>query len=301
MGKKILFVALVWIVVAVTILVLYCLREVSPMKAFTDWALGIWPILAVLVTAAIALTGWIVKHDFKHTKEVLPQTISNHQISMRLCNIPKTIYKMHERLTYLVKRMPLLTKIEIETLQEDYCELLGLDESHYPELKQITPISDVKAEREVLGAVLDKFISTFIEMEMDDVKLLLIRIGGLMNVKGKGISQIRDHDRQYTRLERRLAKLRPEIPIELNTAVDDYLQFSFGFLSMYRLILAVPYGEITTNVLPSKYSAEMGIWKERMDVAMNELLAEVSSLIEKLRYEIANSPSTSCKEGRPQK
>jgi hypothetical protein len=285
MWKKILFVALTWFVVAVAVLVLYLLREVSPVKDFIAWALSIWPILALLVMAAAAASGWVIKHDFG---------LGNKKYIRSLRDIPEIIYKMHKRLTVLVACMPLLTKTEVDSFRDDYLELWGLDESRYPELKQITPTSDVKADREVLRAVLDKLLQTF--TEVDDVKLLLIRTGGLMNVRGTGISQMRDKDRQYAGLERRLAKVRPEIPTELNTAIDNYLQFSFGSNSLYRLISSIPYEEIT-NVLPSKWSGEMGIGKERMDTAMNELLAEVNSVIQKLTHERASSPSTSHKEG----
>lgn len=247
------------------------------------------PIIFVIGLAVFALILWIFA-------TIKGELLKKGKFET-LRNIPKIIFKMHERLTTLIKRMPPLTKTELETLREDYLELVSLDESHYPELKQITPISDVKADREVLGAVLDKLLSTFAEMEMDDIKSLFIRIGGLMNIKGTGISQIRDHDRQYARLEKRLTELRPEIPIELNTAIANYLQFSFGYLSVYRLNRNVSDREIT-NALPPKWGAEVKIWKEqRMDIAMNELLAEAVSVIQKLTYEAANSPLTSHKEG----
>jgi len=223
---------------------------------------------------------------------ILVGTIRYWKANRRLCDIPEIISGMHERLTLLVEQMPPLTKTELETFVDDYLELLGLDESRYPELKQITPMSDIKAKREVIGAVLDRWLSTLTEMEDEDIKSLFIKIGGLMNVRGTGISQMRAKDKQYARLKRRLAKVQPEIPPELNAAIDNYLQFSFGSLSLYRLKLAVPYGEII-NALPPKYSAEIGVSKERMDTMMNELLAKVRSIIQRLTHEIADSPSTS--------
>jgi hypothetical protein len=102
-----------------------------------------------------------------------------------------------------------------------------------------------------------------------------------MNLRHTGINQIRDNDRQYARLKRRLAKLRPEITSEPDTAITDYLYFSFGFISVHRFISSMPYEEMA-NILPSKWSGEMGIMKERMDAAMNALLAEVRSVIQKL-------------------
>ena len=39
------------------------------MKAFLDWALSIWPILAFLFMAAIAASGWVIRHDFSKRKQ----------------------------------------------------------------------------------------------------------------------------------------------------------------------------------------------------------------------------------------
>lgn len=247
--------------------------------SFSAGAVVVWSILSKLPGPIILVIGLAVFALILWIFAIIRGNLLKKGKNENLRDIPKIIFKMHERLTSLIECMPLLTKTELETFQEEYFELLGLTESRYPELKQITPTSDIKAEREVLGAVLDKLLSTYTKMEMDDLKSLLIRIGGLMGIAGTGISQIRDCDKQCAQLERRLAKLRPEIPIELNTAIANYLQFSFGFLSLYRLNRNVSYREIT-NVLPPKWSAEVTIWKEqRMDIAMNELLAEVVSIV----------------------
>lgn len=246
----------------------------------------------MILVIGLAVFAWILL-----IREAIKGKLLKKDKNKTLRSIPKIIFKMHERLTSLVERMPPLTKTELEALQEDYLELLGFDESHYPESKQITPMSDVKADRKVLGIIIDKLLSTFTEMETDDIKSLFIQIGGLMNIKGTGISQVGDHDRKYARLKRQLNELRFEIPIELNTAITNYLQFSFGYLSMYRLSRDMLYREIT-NALPPKWSAELRIWKEqRMDTAMNELLAEVVSVIQKLIREAADSSLISHKEG----
>jgi len=217
-----------------------------------------------------------------------------------LRSIPKILFKMHERLASLIEHSPPLIEAELEAFLEKYFDLLGLTESRYPELKQITPTSDVNTRREVVGAILEKLASEWDEMGMADVKLLMIRLGGVMDIEGAGIKQIRDGDKQYAKLKRQLDELRPEIPTELNTAIANYLQFSFGFLSMYRVNQATSNKE-STDVLPPKWGAEVRIWKEqRMDIAMNELLAEVVSIVHKLTREATNSPLTSPKEG-PQK
>ena len=245
-------------------------------------------LLVVVAVAILVFAIWVIITKGAVICRTVIGWFSPTNGTKRLHAIPKIIRKMHERLTSLVADMPLLTKTEVASLSDDYLELWGLVESTYPALKQITPMSDVKADREVLRAVLENLLQKF--TEVDDIKSLLIRTGGLMNTRGTGISQMRDKDRQYAQLEKRLAKVRPEIPTELNTSIDNYLQFSFGVISLNRLILSIPYNEIA-NALPSMWVGEIGIWKERIDIVMNELLAEVKDVINKLTQtanEIAN-------------
>ena len=64
MRKKGLFLVLIWVAVAGTVLTLYLTREKATVKEFIAWALSIWQILAVLFTIAIAVSGWVIKHNF---------------------------------------------------------------------------------------------------------------------------------------------------------------------------------------------------------------------------------------------
>ena len=249
----------------------------------------------MILVIGLAVFAWILL-----IREAIKGKLLKKDKNKTLRSIPKIIFKMHARLASLIEHSPPLTEAELEAFMEKYFDLLGLTESRYPELKQITPTSDVNARREVVGAILEKLASEWDEMGMADVKLLMIRLGGVMDIEGAGIKQIRDGDKQYAKLKRQLGELRPEIPTELNTAIANYLQFSFGFLSMYRVNQATSNKE-STDVLPPKWGAEVRIWKEqRMDTAMNELLAEVVSIVHKLTREATNSPLTSPKEG-PQK
>jgi hypothetical protein len=72
MVKKTIFVAviLIWLLAAIAIFALYLLREVSPVKEFISWALGVWPIIAVIGTIALGISALIIKWGFK-TKEAL--------------------------------------------------------------------------------------------------------------------------------------------------------------------------------------------------------------------------------------
>ena len=64
MAKKILLLAITWIILVIIFFVLYQYREVSPAKEFIAWALNVWKILTVLVVSAMAISGLIIKHDF---------------------------------------------------------------------------------------------------------------------------------------------------------------------------------------------------------------------------------------------
>ncbi len=68
MRKKAILIILVWFVLGVAALLLYRLRGVPPLKEFIEWATGMWPILTTLGAGAVALTVFIIKHDFNPTK-----------------------------------------------------------------------------------------------------------------------------------------------------------------------------------------------------------------------------------------
>lgn len=68
MEKKLLLIATIWLIVVVLGCGLYFFREVSPVKEFIDWALGVWPILSVLVVIGIAFTTLVIKHNGRHVK-----------------------------------------------------------------------------------------------------------------------------------------------------------------------------------------------------------------------------------------
>ena len=68
MGKKVLFVALSWVVVVAGVLTLYFFRDNTRVKEITDWATSIWQILAFLGACAFAVSAWVIKHDFGQPK-----------------------------------------------------------------------------------------------------------------------------------------------------------------------------------------------------------------------------------------
>jgi len=69
MRKKVFFVVLIWLVVVVVVFILYIYREITPVKEIITWAIGIWPLLAILGAVALAISGWILKHDFSKPEE----------------------------------------------------------------------------------------------------------------------------------------------------------------------------------------------------------------------------------------
>jgi len=69
------FVVFIWLVVAVVVFILYIYREITPVKEIITWAIGIWPLLAILGTAALAISGWILKHDFSKPEEKMSDIV----------------------------------------------------------------------------------------------------------------------------------------------------------------------------------------------------------------------------------
>jgi len=75
MGKKVFFVALIWSVVAVVVFILYIYRGITPVEEIITWAIGIWSLLAILGAAALAISGWILKHDFSKPEEKMSDIV----------------------------------------------------------------------------------------------------------------------------------------------------------------------------------------------------------------------------------
>ena len=64
MRKKVFFIAAIWIIIAISVFVLYCLREVSPMKELITWAASVRPILASIGGLGLLVSGGIIRHEF---------------------------------------------------------------------------------------------------------------------------------------------------------------------------------------------------------------------------------------------
>lgn len=71
---KTLFVAAIWVLLGFIVLVLYLLRELSPMREFVAWVLAMQQILWSIGGIAVAVSVWVVKHDFgsKKNREATP-------------------------------------------------------------------------------------------------------------------------------------------------------------------------------------------------------------------------------------
>ncbi len=166
MRKEVLFVALIWIVVAITILVLYILREVSPVKEFIDWAISVWPILAALGGIGILISGWVIRHDFsKEAKSISDGKVNQEQgivtlisaknkskvtvdgFTSRSENLSGTLTQMHRRLVELQKEKASHTRVSIKQLEK--ASWVSLDKLRLLPLKD-KPKTMNKIKRRVL-------------------------------------------------------------------------------------------------------------------------------------------------------
>lgn len=108
MGKKVLFVVLVWLVAAVVVFIIYLCREITPVKEIITWAIGIGPLLAILGAVPLAISGWILKHDFGRSKanyrgnqgieQVVDELKTIRIIDGRSGNITRILYHDREKL-----------------------------------------------------------------------------------------------------------------------------------------------------------------------------------------------------------
>jgi hypothetical protein len=129
MRKKVLFVITIWVVVGVIVLLLYFMREVSPVKEFIAWALGVWSILAAIGGIGVILTVWVIKHDFnekgkEHLDEELMKGTANP-----LENIKTDLIKINafEREAATRKAKQLCPEIKAVQIHDDCLEIWGTD------------------------------------------------------------------------------------------------------------------------------------------------------------------------------
>ncbi len=51
-------------------LILYRVRDISPMKEFISWALTNWSIITIIGICALGATGLVIKHNFGKKLEI---------------------------------------------------------------------------------------------------------------------------------------------------------------------------------------------------------------------------------------
>jgi len=196
--------------------------------------------------------------------------------------IPEILYKMHQRLTALVGKQIRENPINLETIGNDYLELIELNESKYPELKQITATSDPRTDRQIMGDVLKKLLKDLTDKE--DVELLASRISNLMSYKGLGVKDLEDNDDRLKKLKRELEQTRPQMPKELSEAVNSYLKSSSFANSINILLSSLPMEKIESG-LPVWAKADIFGYRKLLEDSMNDLLGEVTDIIHKLKSE----------------
>jgi hypothetical protein len=70
----------IWFIVVLLLLIFYMERGEAVVKDFTSWAISVWPILVVVASGGITLTGLIIRHDFnEQNKERLRERLYKAQ------------------------------------------------------------------------------------------------------------------------------------------------------------------------------------------------------------------------------
>lgn len=206
------------------------------------------------------------------------------QISRKkpLQKIPEILNKMNKRLTVLVEKQTKESPIKPEIIGDDYVEIFA-NESMLTELKELENTSDPKIAYEIVRKWFDNFVQEINKNTdlQDFLSSFLIRLNGLMNLKGIGIAKITDSDAEYIKLTQQLEYLRPKMTKELHTAVSDYLEHLYGWESLYIFLSSLS-SVFADNIVPAKMRAEYGAFKQRMETNMNELLGEVTSIVQNL-------------------
>jgi hypothetical protein len=111
MLKKILWINLIWVVFLAIVLILFFLRDTSPIKEIVSWATYVWVVLAALFAGAVILSRWIIKHAPSHSLKKVKATKGSTDIIPKSENLTDTLTAMHRCLVELQKEKASHTKI----------------------------------------------------------------------------------------------------------------------------------------------------------------------------------------------
>lgn len=95
MRKKALSITFIWVIVAVVILALFLLREVTPVKEFIAWAVNTWVIVAAIGGLGVLATGWVIRHDFSPKRKVSPTKALVQETESPLEDIKANLVKIN--------------------------------------------------------------------------------------------------------------------------------------------------------------------------------------------------------------
>lgn len=258
------------------------------------WAF--WLGLAILVVLLVVATFTAYLGYIQYKRQKIG--ISDEKTRERLreirepyaTSIVKTLRLMHKRLSLLV----------MEALQD------GLDKKQmlkvYSDMTDLLDIEKGKVESKVKETIKkrrgrDKYIFYAVEkLTRGKVKKLihprklfsqktstfLNDLVGIMNDRNVGMKQLKQQDRIYRQLERKLDQERNAITSKgCIDVIDNYLSYSD---KLNNILFFTSYGRITAGkVIPAEVRAKMATQQELYNRLMNLLLVEVGAALEQWR------------------
>lgn len=294
MRKKVFYVIAIWGITAIIVLLWYSKREVAPVKDFITWALSVWPILTAIGGVGVALTAWVIKHDFnskktkEHDRELEKKTTSPLEES-KYYKLTDILTDMHERIWYL-KSVRLRKRFDKQRFEDgaallfDKLGLVKLENWDNFErrlgrrLRKRIPKSSEKRKgviwRYKAVSEAKKIVHELVDSRQWQISDV-VAIGVHLDSLDMGLGELRNKDKQWQSLSE---KIKPYIvdPI-LRELIDKHISCSYAFCSMS---LGIDYG----NRLPKNsitrlfYSSlfESDISSNKMDVALGEILEMIT-------------------------
>lgn len=242
------------------VIVAGCVALWTAIKALPLWKIAAFCVITFLVVLVVIriISTFVVSHK-------------------KLQRIPEILNRRHQRLSALVEKQVGENPINPELVGADYIELLGRNDL-IPEFKQLDGVTDNKVAYNILVGIIEKIKSRNIE----DFMSFMVNIGYLMDAKKIGLKKISSNDNEYINLTKQLERLRPKVPKELDEVINNHVQSSFGMNSLFLLLGSIPREDSLMKILPPEFRAAFEGFKTEMDVYMNGLLAEVTSVIQEL-------------------
>lgn len=205
-------------------------------------------------------------------------------------SIVKTLRLMYKRLSLLVVKalQDGLNSKQMLKVYSDIEDLLGVEKG-IVEAKVKETIKKRGGRDEHIFYTVEKLIRRKVKKLIRPHKLFsnktnifLTNLVGIMNDRSIGMEQLKQGDRTYGQLERKLDKERDAITNKMCIyAIDNYLSYSD---KLNNILLFTSYGRLTAGkVIPAWVRAKIGMQQEAHNRIMNLLLVEIGALLERWR------------------